>query len=453
MLLSLLHISAIAGLAKYTILKELNIIDNMIEIKGLDKYFKIKLTQTEHGKDFYSGKVVDEETSIVSLTRMRSKLFYGMIITEFSSWHLELVNETMVFYDSRDYTASYNSTCSQGKQMNMNINTLKTKFQSGNLLNSLKKRQQVSNSVNECGMSLYADQSFIKLMGANTQKQMVAGLQLASQIYEAIFNVKLIAKKVTLLNGNYGINRESSIEGLLNTAATELAGRKYGNDDPNQYCLTHIFTNKNFGSTLGLAFKGDGNGAQVGGICDGAVAGSSQALNVGVSTAYLGISNEVLTQIPWITTITHEIGHNFGSSHDEQTTCASSNPTIMSAVVNAQIKSIPDFSACSKNDIKNNMSTKKCFQTVNRFVGKNTTALRNQISQTLVNQNADKLTVKDVPISTKSGGIDTAKIKNMASNSTANAEKPYALKNALNSSPSIAFGLLSRVFVILLLCF
>ena len=418
--------------------------------------FMIQLTPSPYyGDDFYEGKVIDLEYSTVTLTRMKGNLYQGMILTDQSSWHLEIVRNQMVFYDARHYSTVYNTTCSQGQQqqMNINLNKLNTK-KSGFLF-----KRQISNSYSICNMSLYAEQSFIQLMGANTQKQMQAGLQLASQIYEAVFNVKLIAVKSTLLNGNYGINSQTDISGFLNTAANELAQHKYSNDDPNQYCLTHIFTNKNFGSTLGLAFKGDGTGVQVGGICDGAVEGNQQALNVGVSTAFLGLDNSELKQIPWITTLTHEMGHNFGASHDEQTLCSTDpSPKVMAAVVNAEISQIPDFSVCSKNDITSNIATKKCFATANRFVGKDTNALRQQIAQNLTQSNSAALSAQPTPLPAHSAARDTAQISATSQSSPPSAknstsmDQPFILKNALGPAsiniPSISF----LVFYIQILC-
>ncbi|CAG2214833.1 ADAM10 [Mytilus edulis] len=95
----------------------------------------------------------------------------------------------------------------------------------------------------------------------------------------------------------------------------------HSEENHDQFCLSYIFTHRDFDNgILGLAWTAEPGTS--GGLCsrytlytDGRL-----SLNTGIVTD-INYGNDVTTAVSYVT-FAHEIGHNFGSLHDE-----SSNPT------------------------------------------------------------------------------------------------------------------------------
>ncbi|EDQ92979.1 uncharacterized protein MONBRDRAFT_22277 [Monosiga brevicollis MX1] len=128
-------------------------------------------------------------------------------------------------------------------------------------------------------------------------------------------------------------------------------------------CLAHLYTREDFdGGTLGLAWVGSPDSNRYGGIC---YSSSSQSLNTGLTTN-INYGNT----IPFATTAlvsAHEIGHNWGSSHDTSTQCVPSDSEggkyIMYAVaVDGSDPNNDNFSPCSTASISSVIAAKgDCF--------------------------------------------------------------------------------------------
>ncbi|XP_076080120.1 disintegrin and metalloproteinase domain-containing protein 10-like [Mytilus galloprovincialis] len=126
----------------------------------------------------------------------------------------------------------------------------------------------------------------------------------------------------------------------------------HSEENYDQFCLSYIFTHRDFDNgILGLAWTAEPGTS--GGLCsrytlytDGRL-----SLNTGIVTD-LNYGNDVTTAVSYVT-FAHEIGHNFGSLHDESSnpTCApggSSGNYIMFAQATAGTKSDNVlFSSCS----------------------------------------------------------------------------------------------------------
>lgn len=90
------------------------------------------------------------------------------------------------------------------------------------------------------------------------------------------------------------------------------------------FCLAYLFTYRDFDDgVLGLAFVGSTSSSTAGGICEKHTTfsgGVSKSLNTGV-VSFINYGQDVPTTVSRIT-FAHEMGHNFGSSHDMSTACA-----------------------------------------------------------------------------------------------------------------------------------
>ncbi|EDQ90276.1 uncharacterized protein MONBRDRAFT_24567 [Monosiga brevicollis MX1] len=85
--------------------------------------------------------------------------------------------------------------------------------------------------------------------------------------------------------------------------------------DHSDVCLAHLFTHQDFDDGVqGLAFVGSSGGT---GICAGYQSQPDRWLNVGL-TSSLNWGQPVL-RATMMLTFQHEVGHNFGSSHDPET--------------------------------------------------------------------------------------------------------------------------------------
>jgi len=145
--------------------------------------------------------------------------------------------------------------------------------------------------------------------------------------------------------------------------------KNFAYGDWGDYCLSHLFTNYDFsGGVLGLAYVAAASTSRVGGVCtrtyqDGS--GKTKHLNVGLTTS-INYGRTLLTsELVFVTG--HEFGHNWGSSHDSDTSteCAPSGNRFMMypAAVDGSQTNNEKFSNCSKQAIKDVLESKSsiCF--------------------------------------------------------------------------------------------
>ncbi|XP_061191107.1 disintegrin and metalloproteinase domain-containing protein 10-like [Saccostrea echinata] len=131
------------------------------------------------------------------------------------------------------------------------------------------------------------------------------------------------------------------------------------------FCLAYIFTYRDFShGTLGLAWVGSPS-ASAGGICEkykSYTEGNQQiqkSLNTGIVTI-INYNKRVAPRVSQLT-FAHEVGHNFGSPHDDGQYCApygTSQPTssqgnyiMFASATQGNLGNNDDFSPCSRDNI------------------------------------------------------------------------------------------------------
>ena len=169
----------------------------------------------------------------------------------------------------------------------------------------------------EIQISLFADTEFSSSSN-NAVAEMISLLNVADGIFSEQIGVQFKLTDAKALNSN-GTLTSSNPESLV------IAFRQSGLENPG---VSHLFTNKNLnGSTVGIAY--------VGSLCRQSSVGLTQRLGSKTSLIF-----------------THELGHNFGAPHDNQSGSACRS-TPSGFVMNPNINSGGnEFSACSKEQME-----------------------------------------------------------------------------------------------------
>lgn len=220
----------------------------------------------------------------------------------------------------------------------------------------------------ECAIALVGDKTFYDKMGSHSVDYMLSVMNEIQGIYQEQMNVNLpviYATAITNVSDPSNLGSPSDeIEGVLEQLAVATLGEAF----PGNYkrvakdvCVVHAFSNQNFDRTLGLAYIGTNTG---GGIC------SQYGFNTGVTTI-LNSDRELLRSTV-IEITSHELGHNFGSQHDNDyvnsTTPFPFDSNIcrplpynynMNAFISRNPKSFT-FSPCSKYVIEQNLMYATC---------------------------------------------------------------------------------------------
>ncbi|BFZ13576.1 hypothetical protein BsWGS_16615 [Bradybaena similaris] len=136
-------------------------------------------------------------------------------------------------------------------------------------------------------------------------------------------------------------------------------------DNHDEFCLAYIFTHRDFTrGTLGLAWVGAREVAS-GGICEKHKSYMERdetvpkSLNTGIVTT-VNYGKAVPVRVSQLT-FTHEVGHNFGSPHDQGADCApfgtekenaqDGNYIMFASATMGDRPNNDDFSICSKDNI------------------------------------------------------------------------------------------------------
>jgi len=251
---------------------------------------------------------------------------------------------------------------------------------------SRKKRAATAKKI--CPLALIGDYSFYKMNNkeeANAINYMLSLVQQIDPLYrnQALdpsdspsddykdygFQVKYVEViREPLTASSDAASYRYYVDDHLPKVSNLLKNFAYGNWK--DYCLAHLFTNYDFdGGVLGLAYVAAASTSRVGGVCtktyrDGT--GNTKNLNVGLTTS-VNYRRALLSQeLVFVTG--HEFGHNWGSSHDSDSSeeCAPKNNRYMmypAAVDGSQANNYL-FSKCSRRSINDVLKSKAdiCFE-------------------------------------------------------------------------------------------
>ncbi|XP_022312619.1 disintegrin and metalloproteinase domain-containing protein 10-like isoform X3 [Crassostrea virginica] len=128
------------------------------------------------------------------------------------------------------------------------------------------------------------------------------------------------------------------------------------------FCLAYIFTYRDFSQgTLGLAWVGSPS-ASAGGICEKfkSYTEGNQQIQKSLNTGIVTIINYNKRVVPLVSQLTfaHEVGHNFGSPHDQGTYCTpyesggnEGNYIMFASATQGNLPNNAKFSPCSLDNI------------------------------------------------------------------------------------------------------
>lgn len=251
---------------------------------------------------------------------------------------------------------------------------------------SYARKKRATEKKNRCPLALIGDYTFYKDLNkgeeANAINYMIGLIQQIDPLYQQQSLDR--AGKAEFENYGFSIKyieviKEDDIDlsdpnshkywtSGHNPGVSQLL-KNFAYGDWGDYCLAHLFSNYDFsGGVLGLAYVASASTSRVGGVCtrtykDGS--GRTKHLNVGLTTSVNYGRTLLTSELVFVTG--HEFGHNWGSSHDSDTSreCAPAGNRYMMypAAVDGSQSNNYKFSPCSRQAINDVLVSKSdiCF--------------------------------------------------------------------------------------------
>lgn len=188
----------------------------------------------------------------------------------------------------------------------------------------------------EISVAVVADPLFIQANSTDPQAAVVARMNVVDGIYAGQVGVQLKLTSVLPLSAN-GTLTSTAPSTLLNQFGTYSASGGFANPG-----IAHLFTGRDLdGSTVGIAYLSS--------LCSARYSvGVSQMVGVGTVGALIAA---------------HEIGHNFGAPHDNQSNSACSS-TPSGFIMNPSVSgSANTFSSCSLSQMAPTIAAASCVRT------------------------------------------------------------------------------------------
>ncbi|GEM_PF-1017392 len=205
------------------------------------------------------------------------------------------------------------------------------------LVDELRGRLQSSpQAAMRLDIAVVADSQFVDINN-NTDAAVISRMNVVDGIYSEQVGVHLRISEIRSLQNNTGLT--STNPGTL----LDQFGRFSSAPGFNNPGLAHLFTGRNLsGSTIGIAY--------IASLC-------SDRFGVGISQVSGSGALGALT-------VAHEIGHNFGAPHDNQSgsPCAS---TAGGFIMNPVLNGADQFSQCSLSQMQPNIRNAACISDIN----------------------------------------------------------------------------------------
>jgi hypothetical protein len=236
-----------------------------------------------------------------------------------------LANESVVF---RSSAISNLGTCA--------LNDTNSQFSYQRLLDDIEPSAgtQAEGATKEIEILIVADTEYVASSGSDTDAQVLSQMNVVDGIFSTQVGVQIAVTDIVSLTTN-GTLTSTDPETLV------VSFRSFTEEQVGNPGLAHLFTGKNLdGSVVGVAF--------VNAVCSNSAVGVSQAGNMSSIASLIAA---------------HEIGHNFGAPHDNESgsVCSGSGSGFL---MNPAITGTDNFSSCSLEQMAPVVAAASCLSDI-----------------------------------------------------------------------------------------